>query len=231
MRITSKMITDTYMTNLNESIGDLTKLSEQVSTGRSYQKASEDPATALKAYKVRENLSRISLYQDNVSEANSLLTDVESAYSELNEVLTSISEQVIQGESDTSSEDDRATIAEILRSYQAEILDIANTRSSDKYVFGGADMSVKPFNLEDDVLYYHGNDVDGATVYEEENLYYDVGLGLEIDQTTGEVVSGTAFNVANCGNEIFGTGTDSDGITNNLYNLIGKIADKLEAMI
>jgi len=223
------MLTTDYMANLNSSLRELTRLSEQNATGRSYQKASEDPATALKAYKVRENLSRISLYKDNVTEASTLLTDVESAYKELNSLMTDIKEKISAGKSDTSSAEDRATLAAVLRTYQAEILDIANTQTSGKYVFSGSDMTVKPFTVGSGILYYHGIDVDSDTVFEGESLYYDVGMGLEIDEATGKVIAGTAFDVASCGNEVFGTGTDADGITNNLYNLIGKIADMFES--
>lgn len=225
MRITTKMMTTDYMSNLNSSLRELNRLSTQNATGRSYEKASEDPATALKAYKVRENLSRISLYEDNVTEADTILTDVESAYKELNSLLTDIAEKISAGRSDTSSAEDRTTLAAILRTYQAEILDISNTKSTDKYIFSGSDMTIKPFTVDAGILYYHGTDVDSDTVFAEDPLYYDMGMGLEIDETTGKVVSGTAFDVASCGNEVFGTGTDADGITNNLYNLIGDLAD------
>ena len=228
MRITNRMISNTYLSNLNSSLEELTNLNQKVSTGRSYLKASEDPAAALKAYQIRQNLSRISLYQNNVSEAGDILTDVESAIKELNSVVTSVSEQVIQGESDTCSADDRAIIAEVLKNYQAEIFDIANYKSSDKYVFGGSDMSEAPFTLASDILYYHGTDVDSNTGFTaEESIYYDIGLGLETD-ATGQVVEGTAFNISNPGSEVFGTGTDANGITNNIYNLVGEIATMFE---
>lgn len=226
MRITNKMINNTYLNNLNSGLTDLTRLNQQVSTGRSYLKASDDPVAALKAYQVRQNLSRISLYQDNISSAQNILTDVESAYAELNSVLSSAMEQIIEGESDTSSTEDRSIISEILRQYQGEILDIANSKSSSKYVFGGSDMYTVPFSVENDILYYHGIDVNSdSSSFTEETLYYDIGLGIETD-ASGAVVGGSAFDIANPGYEVFGVGVDSNGITNNVYNLIGDIAEQ-----
>ncbi len=228
MRITNRMIGNNYMANLNSSLEDLTKLNEKVSSGRSYLKASEDPATALKAFQVRQNLSRISMYQDNISEAGDILTDVESAYSELNSILTDVSEQIIQGESDTSSEEDRSIIAQVLRNYQDEVFDIANAKSSDKYIFGGSEMNEAPFTLESDILYYHGTDVDSNTgIEEDDGVYYDIGMGLKTDGA-GKVLESTALNISNPGSEVFGTGTDADGITNNIYNLLGEIAQQFE---
>ena len=225
MRITNRMIANTYLSNLNSSLGDLTALNERVASGRSYQKASEDPVSALKAYQVRQSLSRISLYQDNVKSAQSLLTDAESSISELNSVLTGAMEQILQGKSDTCNEGDRETLANLLESYQAEVLDIANSKSSTKYIFGGSDMSEKPFTVNSGILYYHGVDVNSNSGFADESYYYDIGLGLELD-ASGDVISGTAFDVSYPGSEVFGTGTDSDGITNNIYNLLGDIAQQ-----
>lgn len=222
------MITSNYLANLNNSLEDLTKINEKVSQGRSYLKASEDPAAALKAFQVRQNLTRISLYQDNVSQAGDILTDVESAISELNSVLTSVSEQVIKGKSDTCSTEDRLIIAEVLRNYQAEVLDVANYKSANKYIFGGSDMTEAPFTVTGGTLNYHGIDVNTNGVFGEEKVFFDIGLGLATD-ASGNVVEGSAFNVANPGSGVFGTGIDANGIPNNIYNLLGEISDQFES--
>lgn len=223
MRITNRMITNNYMANLNTSLGELTKLNDKVSTGRSYLKASEDPANALKAFAVRQNLSRISLYQNNIAEAGDLMTDTEAAISETNSVITNVVEQVLQGKSDTYNEDDRNNIAQLLRNYQNEIFDIANSKSSNKYIFGGSEMNEPPFTLDGGILSYHGINVDSNAAMDKETIYFDIGLGLKTD-ISGQVTEGTAFNVANPGNEIFGMGTDVNGLSNNIYNLLGDIA-------
>lgn len=227
MRITNKMLTTNYMTSLNSSLSELTKLNDRVATGRSYLKASEDPATALKALAVRQNLSRIALYQSNVKEAGNILTDAESAIAEINKVLVDASEQIVQGKSDTYSEFDRQILATVFRNYQSEILDIANSKSSSKYIFGGSDLNTMPFEVVDGTLYYHGLSVDENTGFEPESLYYDIGLGLQTDGS-GNVIEGTGFDVANPGSVVFGTGIDLNGLPNNVYHLLGEIAQRFE---
>lgn len=227
MRITDRMINNNYMSNLNESLRSVNDCNEKVTSGRNYLKGSEDPSTALKALKVRQNLSRISLYKNNVEEASDTLADLETAVSEINSVVTGAIENITQTRSDSYSDTDRDITAELLRSYQAEILDIANSRSSDKYIFGGSDMKTMPFSLDDGVLSYHGTDVNSNTGFDEESVYYDIGLGLQTD-ASGNVLAGTALDISNPGSEIFGTGTDDDGIPNNIYNLLGDIADMFD---
>ncbi len=227
MRITDRMMNNTYMTNLNKSLQSANDCNEKVTSGRNYLKGSEDPSTAMKALKVRQNLSRISLYKNNVEEVNDTLADLETAVSEINSVVTSAIENITQTRSDSYSDTDQDITAELLRSYQAEILDIANSKSSDKYVFGGSDMKTMPFSLDDGVLSYHGTDVNSNTGFTDESVYFDIGLGLQTD-ASGNVLAGTALDISNPGSEIFGTGTDDDGIPNNIYNLLGDIADMFD---
>ncbi len=229
MRVTDKMITNTYLTNLNKSYLQMNDLNEKVTSGRKYLKASEDPATALKAYQVRENLSRISLYKNNVSEVDGLFTDVESGISSINTILADVSEQLVQGRNGTNSSEDLQVIAEVVRNYQSEILSIANSNYGGDYIFGGNKMNEMPFTLEEDgTLLYQGVDVDSNDEFPSEELYYDIGLGLKTD-ASGNVLSGTALDISNPGSEVFGTGVDENGVSNNLYNLLGQIADLFES--
>ena len=229
MRITNRMINNNYLSNLNSNLEELTNLNQKVSAGRSYLKASENPAAALKAYQVRQNLSRISLYQNNVGEANSIMTEVETALMELSNTITNVTENVTRGRSGNYNEKDRANIAEVLKNFQFEFFDIANYRSADKYVFGGSEMLEPPFTLESGVLYYHGIDMNSNSGFSgEASIYYDIGLGLKTN-ASGQIKEGTAFNISFPGSEVFGTGTDANGVSNNIFNLIGDIRNAFNA--
>ena len=229
MRITNRMLNNNYMANLNSSLEDLNNLNQKVATGRSYLTAAENPAAAIKAFRVRQNLTRIALYQDNVSAAGSIMTDVEAAYKELNDVLTDVAEQISQGRSDIYNADDRQIIAQVLRNYQEEVVEIFNSKSAGKYVFGGSDMVTAPFTLHSGVLAYHGTDVNSNAGFSHESgVSYDVGLGIKVD-AAGRVVPGTAFAVSLSGSAAFGTGTDGNGVPNNIYHLLGAIAQQFES--
>jgi len=217
------------MANLNKSLGELNSLNERVTTGRRYQKASEEPAAALKAYKVRGEISRLSRYQNNLKEAAGELAERESALSEINSILTDINDQLLQTASDTNNESGRETVASMLRGYQEQLLNIGNTKFGSKYIFGGEDMQNMPFGLDSSgKLLYHGLDTNNASLFEDEHYFYDIGLGIKTD-ALGNVVPGTGLDMASPGSELFGVGTDANGLSDNLYNLLGQIADKLSA--
>lgn len=229
MRITNRMVTNNYLINLNNSFSELNKLRNRATTGDKYEKASEDPSSSLKAYNVRENLSRLELYQNNIKEVDCLVTETETAISQINNILTDVEELLVKGKSDTMASA-RKIIGEVIRNYQGQVYNIANTKNSGTYLFGGSNRMEMPFVINaSGKLEYHGKDVasNNSADFPSEPLYYDIGLGLKTS-AGGSVIGGTALDISNPGSEIFGTGIDADGISNNLYNLLGQIADAFD---
>lgn len=222
MRLTNNLVASKYLKNLNSNMSAMSDVTEKVAAHRKYMNASEDPATALKAFQVRRNLSRLSQYNTNISEINGLTTEMESSIKEINDMVQNALSKVMQGKTGTYSETDRNTLAETLRSYQSEILSIVNTKFSGDYVFGGSTTKEIPFTLNGGELFYKGQNVDTGT-FTEENRYIDIGMGLKTD-ASGNVDPQTAFDVAYSGANLLGSGT-SGGISNNVYNLLGDLAD------
>src|SRR5665647_936046 len=78
MRITTSMMTNKYVRNLNKSAAEMNYLNEKVSTGRKFFKGSEDPISAIKAYKLRREYRSTEVYDTNISDADSFLTTAET---------------------------------------------------------------------------------------------------------------------------------------------------------
>jgi len=217
MRVADNTITRNYLNNLSSNTEQLYADSTKVSSGKSYQSASEDPADAIKAMKVRSTLAKITAYQGNIDEVSGILSERETAVSELNKITTEAKAKIIQGESGTYNEADRKTIAETLRSYQNTVLSLSNQMYTDKYVFGGVNDYNTPFAVgSDGRLKYQDISVDDPGTFNPEEVYCDIGLGSD---------GASAYNVSSPGSKLLGTGV-SNGTTNNLYNLLGDIADE-----
>lgn len=217
MRIADNTITGNYLNNLSGNTEQLYAASTKVSSGKSYQEASDNPSDAIKAMKVRSTLSKISTYQSNIDEANGILSERESVLSEVTNIVTEAKSQILQGQSGTYSDSDRKTIADTFTSYQKTVLSLSNQMYSDKYIFGGSSDYQIPFTVDSSgKLLYQGQDVDSGT-FGTEDVNCDIGLG-------GQGSSG--YNISSPGSELLGTGTDANGYTNNLYNLFGDIAEQ-----
>lgn len=243
MRITYRMMTSKYSTNLNTISSDLDKLNTQVATGRKYARTSEDVSSAVKGYQIRRNLSKLEGYQDNIRHAEDFLTNSESTLDQIESSLAEATDKILQGMNGTQSEGERKIIASELRTIQSQLLETLNTSTSGMYLFGGSN-NEKPFAVVGGKLQYNGNNLDDlneGTAAEKElvaslkqdTLYVDIGLGVSFDQTTGEVDKNTVFNYSKSGISFVGNGTNSskipgEAVSNNLYDLLGRIATEFE---
>lgn len=228
MRLTNNMISTNYLKNLNKNMKQLTEMNTKVSSQRKFLKMSEDPATALSAFHVRKDLARNDMYTKTLNESQGMLDEAEIAISNISDVATNARVQIMQGMTGTSGVAEQRMTAQELRKCQEMILGAANATFSDKYVFGGREFENAPFSLDGagDLLYY-GQNVNTGT-FGPESRYVDIGIGMAVDGS-GNVTPQTALDTAYSGITLLGSGVDGDGLSNNLYQLLGQIADKLEA--
>ncbi|MDF2685977.1 MAG: flgL [Clostridia bacterium] len=226
MRMTNNLMYRTYMKNLNTNTKTLDDLNQKVSSQRRFLKISEDPAIALKAFKVRRDIARTELYRNNIDDIQSTLDEVESSISTVNDNVSDAAALILQGKNGTYSAADRKVVANSLRSYQEKILNAANSKFAGKYIFGGASVDKMPFTIVGGNLLYNGQNVNTGT-FTEDYKYVDIGLGLDVNGF-GEVAPESAINTAHSGAELLGTGVDINGVPNNLYNILGDLADMFE---
>lgn len=240
MRITYKMMNSKYTNNLNSLSNGLDKLNTQVATGRKYSKTSEDTSSAVKGYQIRRNLSKIEGYQDNIGHADDFLTNSESALGNVEGSLSDANDKILQGMNSTQSVDERKIIATELRTIQGQLLQNLNTNVSDTYIFGGSNTDTKPFTLDTSgKLLYNGVSADTMTSTQytqmsQDSLYVDIGLGVSFD-SSGQVDRNTVFNYSTPGINFVGSGTTaatingvSENVSNNVYDLLGRIADAFD---
>lgn len=233
MRVTTNMMMVNYTYMLNNSKAELYKLNTQVATGRAFMKASEDPSAAMEAFDVRDQLSELEAYGVTINDIYSKYEIAETTLSTLTEVVAAAQDVVMQVMNGTTDPESLESFASSLEIMQQEIISAMNAKIGDEYIFGGNDTEEPPFSIDPTTgeLLYKGEPVDeiGETIpYENEDFIVDIGLGIQYDEN-GNVVPGTGFDAAINGIEILGYGTDENGMPNNLYSLLGDIADDLRA--
>lgn len=138
MRITNKMMTNNMMSNINRNKLNMTTLEQQYSTGKKIQRPSEDPIIAVRALKLRTNLSELEQYYGkNIPDAKSWLDVTESALTTVNGILSSMNTYCVQGSTDTLTANDRSAIVENLAQLKQQIYQEGNTNYAGRYVFTG----------------------------------------------------------------------------------------------
>lgn len=239
MRITTNSIMRNYNNSLANSLTSLANARETVETEMRFSRAAQDPAAANKASRLTRTYLKMDTYIDNVEDTMKRQDAAEDSLQEIvsmtQEAMESDSLKAING---TTSETDRLIYATTLREYQSSLLKFANTTYINEYVFAGADGANPAFTMQDDgSITYRGQDVSGTydfTDLKNEKLYIDVGLGLATTTnapatSSNDYTDASAFNRSISGIEIFGSGSTDDGISKNLFALLGQMADELES--
>ncbi len=175
MRITMGMVMKQYNTNLNRSLNALNAANQQELTLRKFDKASEDPFSASKAFALRREYLKNQSYQSELNDAADKLTTANSTFLSVKKVLTEAgSGECLQAISDTTSDTGRSAIAKTLRGYQQTILTQMNTQFGDGYLFGGANTNDPPFSVgESGNLLYRGIDVNTGKIEAGSTLSYN----------------------------------------------------------
>ncbi len=138
MRITNKMMSNSLLYNISGNKRRLNALDEQYSTGLKIQRPSDDPIIAVRALKLRTNLTELTQYTDkNIPDALSWMESTESALRTTSQIVTSLHTFCVQGANDTLNEDDRNSILENMAEYKQQILQEGNANYAGRYLFTG----------------------------------------------------------------------------------------------
>ncbi|WP_097004735.1 flagellin [Lacrimispora amygdalina] len=240
MRITTNAIIRDYKANLSASINNLNVSRTHVMTQRSFNSVAEDPASAARASQLHRKYYK---NQDNIKmleNAQSRQDGQEDSLRQVSDMIKNISKnynvQAMNGTNQTMEV--RQSFASAIRQLQKSMVLSMNSSYEDTFLFAGSDGKNAPFNLSaNGTLTYRGIDVNaskGSPEYDklkgmsQENLYVDLGMGLEMDDFD-KVVSSTAFNMSLPGINAVGYGSDENGMSNNVIILAGKLADALES--
>lgn len=138
MRITNKIIQNNAITNINNNKVMEDNLNTQLATGKKVNRPSDDPVIAIRALRLRTNLSEVQqYYKKNVPDANSWLTITESAIDTAIDVITNMYSDCTTGSEGFKTADDRQKILENMKGLRDEIYAIGNAESAGRYVFTG----------------------------------------------------------------------------------------------
>lgn len=138
MRVTNHMVTSSSLRNMQKSMQRVSKLNEQITTGKKISAPSEDPVIAIRALKLRTTCDQLEQYKNkNIKDALSWLDTTQSSIQNIYDRLQSIYDYCVQGAHDTFSTDDRNKIINELRSLKEGIYSEGGTTYAGRYLYSG----------------------------------------------------------------------------------------------
>jgi len=170
MRVTNSMLVNTLMRNVGTNLTNITRLQNQMATGRRFANISDDPSALIYSQSARNRLARVSHFMGSVQTAQDWLTQTEAGVMELQDTLVNAYESAVDAATDSKTDDDRRNIARTVDQLRKHFVDTLNTAFGDRFVFGGfntpgdaahnvATEGNRPFTVVNEKLHFNGFDL------------------------------------------------------------------------
>jgi flagellar hook-associated protein 3 FlgL len=137
MRVTQSMLSSNMLRNLNTSYNKMSKLQEQMNSGKLVNRPSDDPVIAVKGMGYRVDLDKNAQFQRNINEANTWTDTTDEALDQVGSVLIRVKELIINAANDTNTTEERQKISAEISQIREQLKDVANTKIGDNYIFSG----------------------------------------------------------------------------------------------
>ncbi|MDR0948319.1 MAG: flagellar hook-associated protein FlgL [Lachnospiraceae bacterium] len=155
MRITNQIMQKNNLSNIKISKTAQDTLSKQMSGQKKISRPSEDPVVAIRALRLRSNVSEITqYYSKNIPDAQNWLSLTEDSLSELADILDDMGKQFEKGANGELKSSDRQVIATQLKELQDAYYACGNSDLAGRYLFTGLRTSSSLRFLEDQTKAY-----------------------------------------------------------------------------
>jgi flagellar hook-associated protein 3 FlgL len=147
----------------------------RISSGKQINRVSDDPVGMAKALGYHKTLDSVDQYVRNISYARSGLEIGESVLTDINESLNRARELVLSQATGTASPETRQIAAEETRQIRDLLIQLANTRQGDRYMFGGRKTDAPPYDSDDPAAGFQGDD-GGVSVMVADGVTMDIAV-------------------------------------------------------
>lgn len=175
MRITSSVMIENMMRHLQKNIKKLDQLNQQLSSGKKFQLPSENPTGVALSMSIRNVLAGSEQYIRNIDRSIEWLNNNESALDNAGKILQRARELSIYAANDSLAPEDKQAIALEIVQLREELINIANTKLGDRYLFSGLKTDTAPFSESGSLTAGVNYNGDGNS------LRREIGPGINIE--------------------------------------------------
>jgi flagellar hook-associated protein 3 FlgL len=156
-RVTQSMLTDRSLDRLNGSLSRLAELQEHLSTGRVLNRASDDPADAATAMRLRAAIGAQQQYARNAEDGTGWLDTLDSTLGASNDLVRRARELGLQAMNGAAGQQSREALATEVDQLRAALVGVANTTYVDRPVLGGTTAGSVAFAESGGVVTFAGD--------------------------------------------------------------------------
>jgi flagellar hook-associated protein 3 FlgL len=159
IRISTNMIFNQGVTNMQNRTAELLKTQDQIANGRRILTPADDPVASARSLEVEQSQSITQQYQRNADSATTSLGLSENALASVTTLLQDVKTTAVNAGDGALSEKELATLGNELRGRYQELIGLANsTDGNGQYLFSGYQGSTTPFSeTSSGVVAYQGD--------------------------------------------------------------------------
>ncbi|MGH4121139.1 flagellar hook-associated protein FlgL [Clostridium sp.] len=208
MRITNKMLSNNFLRDMRTNLTNLSKIQNQMSSGKQITKPSDDPAKASKIMQMYSEIDANKQYNSNIKSTTNWLDMTDETLDRMGFVVGRIDELLVSTGNGGYGDDQRQAVKDEVNQRVEELSNLLNTSFDGKFIFGGTRGTTKPTEIasggiddKNSRLVYSqvggGELVDitgaGATEYNQINSKISVevsqGVTMEYNVTATEIMN------------------------------------------
>ena len=157
-RVTNNMMTNTYLSDLHGNLGRLTDLYRQMTTGKLYNRPSQNPVDVVRALSLATTIYENEQYIRNMDDAITWLKNTDQGMNQINDVLQRIRELAVYAGDGALDETEVESIALEIEQLRDELMMAANYSVEGRYLLAGLATGRLPFvkDAEGNII-YQGN--------------------------------------------------------------------------
>jgi|CZCB01.1.fsa_nt_gi flagellar hook-associated protein 3 FlgL len=148
MRVTQTSVIDNLINNINNNYKRLSRVQEQLSTGKSILLPSDDPAAVGTVLRTKRSINEAEQFISNAEKGASWLDLADSALAEATSVLHRAKELLVRGANGTNADAERNIIATEVDELLEHLVSIANSNIGGRHIFAGQKTLEKPFTYD-----------------------------------------------------------------------------------
>lgn len=147
MRVTNKMLSNNFLSDMNTNLQNLQTIQKQMSTGKLFSKPSDDPFSVARAMQLHTNINTNTMYNANIKDTINWLDTTDTALKQTGDVFQRVRELLVGSGNGTYSPSEKQKIKDEINQRVSQLSQILNTNFDGKYIFGGTRGTVKPTDV------------------------------------------------------------------------------------
>jgi flagellar hook-associated protein 3 FlgL len=151
MRVTLKSVTTHMEKLISDKYAQMTKIQEQLSTGKQLLRPSDNPTDVATDLKLRSTTAIMDQNGKNIIDGLNFMQVTDTAMQSMNTIVQRLRELAVQGSSDTVGSNERRYIQQEQDQLFRQVISLVNTNYKGDFIFGGTQSKIQPFPVESSV--------------------------------------------------------------------------------